>query len=68
MNDEQFAILTDKLDLLTSALLLSLVGDLEFKQKVIELSKLGVKESDIVKLLGEPRGRVHMTLMRHKQK
>lgn len=67
MNDDQFNIISEKLDLITKALLLNLTKDLDFKQRVLELSKLGLKEAEIVKILAENRGRVHMTLMRQKK-
>jgi len=62
MNEVQFDAINKKLDLMTKALLLNLVKDLEFKDKVHSLSKIGLKESDIVKLLGEKRARVNSAL------
>jgi hypothetical protein len=68
VNDEQFSEIISKLDLMTNALLLNLVKDLDFKDKVLYLSKIGMKEADIVKLLGEKRPRVHSVLQRMKKK
>lgn len=66
MNDEQFQVVVNKLDLIHKALALNLTKDLEFKNKVTLLRQTGFTESDIIKLLGSNRARVHSILRRIK--
>ncbi|MFZ1077595.1 MAG: hypothetical protein WAN47_09245 [Nitrosotalea sp.] len=59
MNDDQFSILTNKLDFLTKALLVNIIKDLDFKNQVITLYKIGMKESEIKDFLKTDRDKVH---------
>lgn len=66
MNEDQFNAIMGKLDFIAKALLLNLVREMDFKEKVITLDKMGMKESDIVELLNEKRGRVNSVLRKAK--
>ena len=59
MNEEQFSILINKLDFLTKALLVNMIKDLDFKNQVITLYKMGMKESEIKDFLKTNRDKVH---------
>ena len=43
MNDTQYQSIVDKLDLMSTALLLNLVKDLAFTEQVLTLEKIGLK-------------------------
>lgn len=66
MNEDQFKILTDKLDFISRVLVLNIVKDLEFKKQVIQLSNFGLKEIEIIKILNSTRDRVHWVLRNKK--
>jgi len=68
MNEEQFKILNDKLDLISKALLWNLVKNLEFKEQVTHLSNIGLKEIEITKILSSNRAKIHSILWRKKDK
>jgi hypothetical protein len=59
--------LHDKLDIISTALLLNLVKGLGFKDQVLTLDKIGLKEIAIVKLLDATRDRVHGVLRKKGQ-
>lgn len=62
MNDEQFVTIVKKIDFLTNVFLLFLIKDLEFKNQVVTLNKMGMKESEIVEFLKSTRNKVHSVL------
>jgi len=62
MNDAQFKILTKKLDIISNALLMNIVKDLEFKKQVITLNGVGLTETEIVKFLKSNRDKIHAVL------
>lgn len=64
MNEEQFSVLTSKLDFLTKALLVNIIKDLDFKNQVITLHQMGMKESEITDLLKSNRNKVHSIVWR----
>jgi len=66
MNEDQFKIISDKIDFLTRILVLNLIKDLGFKEQVNQLSNLGFKEIEIVKILNSTRNKVH-EVMRNKK-
>ena len=66
MDKEQFKILNKKLDFISKALIMNLVNGLDFKEQVIHLSKMGLKEIDIIELLNSNRAKVHSILWRKK--
>lgn len=66
MNDEQYQTIVNKLDLIHKTLVLNLLQDLEFKDKVILLRQMGFAESDTIKLLNSNREKVHSILRRTK--
>ncbi len=66
MNEKQFKILTEKLDFISKILLLNIVKDLEFNKQVTQLSNLGLRETDIVKILNSTRNKVHLIMRKIK--
>ena len=66
MNDDQFSKIISRLDFISNALLINIVKDLEYKEQVIQLSNLGLKEIEIVKILNSTRDKVH-TVLRNKK-
>ena len=66
MNEEQFKILTEKLDFISKMLLLNIVKDLEFSEQVTQLSNLGLKETEIAKILNSTRDKVHSIMRKTK--
>ncbi len=66
MNEDQFKILTEKLDFISKMLLLNIVKDLEFKNQVLQLSNFGLKEIEIIKILNSTRNKVHEVLRKKK--
>lgn len=66
LNEEQFKILTEKLDFISKMLLLNIVKDLEFSEQVTQLSNLGLKETEIAKILNSTRDKVHSIMRKTK--
>lgn len=66
MDNDQFATIIGKIDLMTNALLYFLIRDLEFKEKVLVLKVVGLKESEIIALLRSNKNKVHSVLWREK--
>lgn len=66
MDNEQFAVLTNKIDLLTNALLYNIIKDLLFKDQVLTLNRLGLTEVGIATLLNSNKNSVHTILWRQK--
>lgn len=64
MDDTQFKELNEKLDFISKILALNIVKDLEFKEQVTQLSKLGLKEVEIISILNSNRDKVH-SIMRN---
>ena len=59
MNDEQYSKLMSKLDLISNALLMNVIKDMEFKNQVEFLFQSGLTEVEIVKFLRSTRDKVH---------
>jgi len=66
MNEEQFQILNNKLDFISKALVMNLIRDLDFKKQVTQLSNMGLKEIEIIKILNSTRDKVHGVLRKKK--
>jgi len=63
MNEEQFKILKDKLEIIIKLLSHNLVKDLKYqKDKIIMLSSIGYKPSEIAEMLGTTANTVRVTL------
>lgn len=62
MDKQQFNLLSDKIDFLSRVLILNLIRDLNFQEKVIQLRDLGLKEIEIVKMLNSLRDKIHHVL------
>jgi len=62
LNDDQFSKIISKLDFISNALVINIVKDLEFKEQVRQLSNLGLREIEIIKMLNSTRDKVHSVL------
>ena len=59
MNEEQYTKLMNKLDLISSILLMNVIKDMEFQNQVEFLFQSGLTEAEIVKFLRSNRDKVH---------
>lgn len=66
MNDEQYSKLMKKLDLISNALLMNVIKDMEFKNQVEFLFQNGLTEVEIVKFLNSKRDKIHTILRKLK--
>lgn len=66
MNEEQYSNLMKKLDLISNALLMNVIKDMEFKTQTEFLFQSGLTEAEIVKFLNSTRNKVHEVLRKLK--
>lgn len=66
MNEDQYAKLMKKLDLISNTLLMNVIKDMEFKNQVEFLFQSGLSEIEIVKFLRSNRDKVHAVVRKLK--
>jgi len=66
MNDKQYSKLMNKLDLISNALLMNVIKDMEFKNQVEFLFQSSLTEAEIVKFLRSNRDKVHVVVRKLK--
>lgn len=66
MNEEQYSKLMSKLDLISNVLLMNVIKDMEFKNKVEFLFQSELTEKEIVTFLKSNRDKVHGILRKLK--
>ena len=68
MDENQFSLLEKKLDLIISLLTLSITPDKTVQERVEFLSSLGLKSTQISKILGKSTGNIDKVLTRIRKK
>ena len=68
MNDYQFNELSQKIDLLVRISALKIVKDLDYREQVVILDKIGFQPKEIASILGKSPNNVNVTLHLIKKK